>query len=228
MVVWPVCTVHSTLALPLNCTDSDSMWHSLSSSSVTWPQTQSPLVKVLLGFGASYETVRLFTVLDMVWPWYEPSDKGQHNTDTCCETSWVGVARGQIFHRSCCSCTSRQRRYLVDRGPIAPLSVYLNLIFSFFSLKSRCHIFYFVLCEASFTTKVNTGRRDRENSKHHARLSDRRFFPTLCRATHCFIAGDMNKYLVAIGNKQLPHHYLTISISELLHHYLFLNLEEGC
>lgn len=72
IVVFPVWTVHRTLAFPLNVTDRDSIWQSLSNSSVTWPETQSPLVKAFFGFAAgSYETLRFFTVLDMVWQWCE-------------------------------------------------------------------------------------------------------------------------------------------------------------
>lgn len=65
----PELEVHMTSAFPLNFTDSDSILQSLSNYSVTLPETQSPLVNVLFRFTAgSYETERLFTVPDMVFP----------------------------------------------------------------------------------------------------------------------------------------------------------------
>lgn len=91
-VLSPLRSLHITSAFPLNVTDRESIWQSLSTSTVTWPETQSPLVKVLPGFAAgSYETLRLFTVFDMVSPRRGTVTECTRNRRGC-ETPVVGVA----------------------------------------------------------------------------------------------------------------------------------------
>ena len=65
-VTWPCLSDHSTLAFPLNFTSRESTSQSLATSSVTWPDTLSPLVNVSLSLIGLYVTLRLLTVPGML------------------------------------------------------------------------------------------------------------------------------------------------------------------